>query len=261
MEKTEQRRIWLIRAGTAALLAAGAWLALRLLSGAAAPFLIAFAAAWVLHRPAEWLSRRTRIPQKAAAALTVLAGLTALGGALAGLCVLFAGEAGMLLGKVPDFVGHTLPELRRGMEEAAVGRLCAAYLRLSALTFVLLAVLLKWWVRADGAIVLAAVIAAVDLLPVLGCGTVLLPWAAGCAITGDGAAALRLLLTYAAVLVTRGVAEPRLIGGSVGLHPAASLLCVCVGLRLFGWAGMVLLPMAVMILREMHKAGTLRLWK
>lgn len=99
--------------------------------------------------------------------------------------------------------------------------------------------------RQKGAFLLALITATVDILPVLGTGTVLLPWAAALLIIGKGARALKLLILYAVITAIRQIAEPRLVGNVTGLHPALTLMCMYTGLHFAGAAGMIFLPVAV----------------
>ncbi len=88
----------------------------------------------------------------------------------------------------------------------------------------------------------ALALALVDLLPVLGVGTVLIPWAAFSFLTGRGAFALCLVLLWAAVTVVRRILEDRLVGRGLGVHPLLVLLSLCLGLHFFGGWGLLLGP-------------------
>ena len=88
----------------------------------------------------------------------------------------------------------------------------------------------------------ALLIALVDAVPVLGTGTVLLPWALIEFVQGDRLQALGLVLTYAAALLVRTVLEPRLVGRQLGLDPLLTLLCLYAGFRFWGIPGMILAP-------------------
>ena len=95
-----------------------------------------------------------------------------------------------------------------------------------------------------------ALIAVVDALPVLGSGTVLLPWAAVSLLRGSGGLAIGLTVTYAAAAFARSALEPRLLGRQIGLPPLLTLLSLYAGYRLFGLAGMILLPLAVLLAKQ-----------
>ena len=147
--------------------------------------------------------------------------------------------------------------LRRIKKEALqlLAGLVRAYVLLFGLTFVQLCAGL-WLLGVPGAPGLALLIAAVDVLPVLGVGSVLLPWAAVCAVSGQGGLALGLLVLYAVIWTVRQLCEPRLVGRQLGLHPLASLFFLYAGLRLFGLAGaLVLPPAATLVWQLVHRRG------
>ena len=101
-------------------------------------------------------------------------------------------------------------------------------------------------------------IAFVDMLPVLGTGAVLIPWSVLSFIEGNVALGIGLAVLYAAITVIRAIAEPKIVGDSIGLSPVLSLMSVYVGFKLFGAVGMILLPIAAAILRGVMAP---RLWK
>ncbi len=88
-------------------------------------------------------------------------------------------------------------------------------------------------------------IALVDILPILGCGTVLVPWALYCFALGRSGLGVALIILYLVIFILRQVLEPKIIGSSIGLHPVLSLLLVIAGLRFFGFFGMIALPLSV----------------
>lgn len=101
--------------------------------------------------------------------------------------------------------------------------------------------------RIEYALLLAAIISLVDVLPVLGTGTVLIPWALICYfVQGDVYTGTGLLISYVLITVIRQVAEPKIVGSYIGIHPLAALLAMFTGLKLFGLLGMLLLPVAVL---------------
>lgn len=92
-------------------------------------------------------------------------------------------------------------------------------------------------------LLIALLVALVDALPVLGTGSVLIPWALVCFLEGSAARALGLLGLYATAALTRSVLEPKLVGSHLGLDPLVTLMAMYCGLRLWGLGGMLLLPM------------------
>ncbi len=107
----------------------------------------------------------------------------------------------------------------------------------------------------DNFVSIAALVAIVDIFPVLGVGTVLIPWALILLITGSPVRAILMALLYVVITVVRNFIEPRIIGNQMGLHPLITLICMFVGLRLFGIIGMFCVPLAAMIVITMQKNG------
>lgn len=89
----------------------------------------------------------------------------------------------------------------------------------------------------------ATVVALVDALPVLGTGTVLIPWAAVSFLQGDLPRAIGLAGLYLTVCLTRSMLEPRLLGSHLGLDPLVTLMAIYAGYQLWGFPGMLLAPM------------------
>lgn len=93
------------------------------------------------------------------------------------------------------------------------------------------------------AFTLALLIALVDMLPILGAGTVLLPWAFYEWVTGDAYYAIGLIIIWAVVSVIRRFAEPRIISSGIGLSPITTLFSMYVGFRIFGIGGLFFAPL------------------
>lgn len=106
---------------------------------------------------------------------------------------------------------------------------------------------------------LALTIALVDALPILGVGTVLLPWAAVSLLTGEFRRALILLIIYIVVLMVRNMIEPRIVGGQLGLDPFVTLLCIYFGYRIAGFTGMFIVPVIVLTLIKLQEWGYISL--
>ena len=104
--------------------------------------------------------------------------------------------------------------------------------------------------RIDYSLLLAALISVVDILPVFGVGSVLIPWAVIMLISGNYYMGAGLLIIYGCVTVVRQIAEPRIVGGSIGLHPLVTLIFTYAGFKLFGFFGMILGPAFAIILKS-----------
>lgn len=106
------------------------------------------------------------------------------------------------------------------------------------------------------ALTMGLLIGILDLIPVLGPGTVLLPWAVWSFMTGATFFGVKLLLLYLFILVVRMILEPRVVGKNLGLHPLAVLLSMYVGLKTIGVVGLIVGPIFVIAVQAAFKAGS-----
>ncbi len=100
----------------------------------------------------------------------------------------------------------------------------------------------------------AILVALVDAFPILGTGTVLLPWSLVCLLQGNYPQAIGLLGTYAAAALTRSILEPKLVGKQLGLDPLVTLLAIYTGYKLWGFGGMLLAPILAVTLVQLLTA-------
>lgn len=161
-------------------------------------------------------------------------------------------SAFMISGKLPRlklfFRSRLSPERRKSLLETwnrlkhAASRWFTAQIKLMGVTFLLLlgGFLL---LRIRHPFLCAAGVALVDAFPVLGTGTVLIPWAIGKAIRGDRVRAVALGSLYITVSLTRSMLEPKLVSRHLGLDPLVTLAALYAGFRLWGIGGMILAPL------------------
>ncbi len=102
-------------------------------------------------------------------------------------------------------------------------------------------------------ILLAFVISFIDMLPILGVGTVLAPWGIISLCTGNTFKGVGLILLYLIILFLRQLIEPRLIGRNVGLSPLITLISAYMGYVAFGIAGVILAPFFAVIVTSVIK--------
>ncbi len=100
------------------------------------------------------------------------------------------------------------------------------------------------------ALLLALLTAVVDALPVLGTGTVLIPWALYELLTGNPSRGIGLAVTYGAVTLLRSSIQAKLLGDQLGLHPLTALAAVYAGWRLGGVWGMLLFPIGAICVKQ-----------
>lgn len=106
------------------------------------------------------------------------------------------------------------------------------------------------------AILVAILVAFLDMLPFLGTGTVLIPWAVFKLLSGDIRYAVGLVILYLVTQLVRRIIEPKLVGDSIGMNPLATLIFMYIGYRVGGVLGMILaVPIGAIVL-NFYKAGT-----
>jgi len=133
-----------------------------------------------------------------------------------------------------------------GRVKTAAKRWAVAELKLSGAVFVVTACGLLIG-RVENAISNAAAIALLDLLPIFGAGTVLVPWAGVSLLRGMKQQTFVLTATWLMGVAVREFLEPRVLGKQTGLTPLQALGCVYFGYRLFGVSGLILAPIAAAI--------------
>lgn len=150
-----------------------------------------------------------------------------------------------LMKKLPASVSSVLIDVKNDILTSVSG-MFKGYALIMLMTFVELVVGLTL-VGSEYAFMIAAITAIVDILPIFGSGTVLIPWAVFSALFGNYKKALGLAAIYLIITAVRNFAEPKIIGAEVGVHPLVMLASVFLGLSLFGAAGIVVLPLAVIV--------------
>ncbi len=153
-----------------------------------------------------------------------------------------------LLSLLPEEGRRMVERLRTGVSRTLRGWL-RAYLILLCLTFLELLVGLLILGRSYP-LLIALGIALLDLLPVLGVGTALIPWGIVMLMLGEIPVGVGLLILYAVITVVHQIVEPKLMGDHLGLHPFVSLMAMFAGLSLLGFPGMIAGPLAAVVLKD-----------
>ena len=138
-------------------------------------------------------------------------------------------------------------QLRSALESArrmrkVLGRWLLAQGKLMSITFAIVAAGLTL-LRIPSGMLWAVLVALVDALPILGTGTVLVPWSVVCFLQGDTPRTLGILGIYITASLTRSMLEPKLLGKHLGLDPLVTLMALYIGYRLWGVGGMILAPL------------------
>lgn len=136
----------------------------------------------------------------------------------------------------------------------AVGGYFRAQFKIMGVVGILLAAGLLL-MRIEYAVLWAALIALLDFLPMLGTGTVLLPWAAFCALSDALPRAAGLLVLYGVTQLTRQLIQPKMVGDSIGVDTLTTLFLLFVGYRISGILGMIIAVPAGLIVIQFYEAG------
>jgi sporulation integral membrane protein YtvI len=110
------------------------------------------------------------------------------------------------------------------------------------------------------ATILALLISIIDILPVLGTGTVLIPWSVIMFLNKNNVTGLSILALYVIITIIRQIAEPKIIGGSLGLHPLITLMSMYFGVKLVGISGLFTFPLIIIILKNLNDKKCIRLY-
>lgn len=148
---------------------------------------------------------------------------------------------------------YILGDLRR----ATFGFL-KAQLILSTITFILAFIGLTI-LKVKYAVVISLIIVVVDVLPVLGTGSVLMPWAIVSFLQSNIFLGIGLVILYLVIVVIRRILEPKVLGERIGLSAIATLISIWVGFKFMGVLGVFLLPLAFIFFKALIKVGVIRL--
>jgi sporulation integral membrane protein YtvI len=98
----------------------------------------------------------------------------------------------------------------------------------------------------------------VDLMPYLGTGAVFVPWITYAVFAEDFRLVIGLSILYGIVIVQRQIMEPKIVATNVGLDPLLTLIALFVGLKLFGFLGLILGPVLLVVINALRNAGVFR---
>ncbi len=122
--------------------------------------------------------------------------------------------------------------------------------------FILLAGFLM--TRQPYGLLLALGLSIMDFIPIIGAGTVMVPWAVIALITRDYPTAIQMMVIWGVIAMFRRVMEPKFVGDQTGLSPILSLVGIYVGMKLAGVPGMILSPILLLVLLNLSGMGMFR---
>ena len=168
----------------------------------------------------------------------------------------------LVLGFFSDSKRKSVVKTKRTATKA-ITKLLKAYVTIMAITFAEMFLglfLLKLIGVYDGSYIaiISFVTCIIDIIPVLGTGTVLIPWAVFNLIFGNFGMGIGLLVIYAVITVIRQIIEPKLVANQAGLPAIVTIMAMFLGARIFGAFGIILLPFTVIILKLLYDEGVFK---
>lgn len=160
----------------------------------------------------------------------------------------FSGKSRELLLTVKQYIVNTLFVVIR------------SYALIMSITFVELSIGLTI-IGIPNSVLIALGIAVFDILPVLGTGGIMIPWAIITLIQGDLQKAAGLVIVYVIVTIIRNILEPKIVGSQLGLHPVITLMSMYVGASLIGVVGLFGFPITLSLLKNLSDRGVIKIFK
>mgnify|MGYP001279904475 CR=1 FL=1 len=164
--------------------------------------------------------------------------------------------AAWLADKMPARIVRTVHAVWADLHRALFGFVRAQLILISITT--MLVIIGLFLLRVPYALTVGLLIGLVDLLPYLGTSIVFIPWIIYVFIEGNFKLGIGLAIVYAIVMIARHLSEPKVYSSSLGLYPLVTLISLFIGLKLFGFIGLLIGPTLVIIGLSVHRAGVLR---
>jgi len=155
--------------------------------------------------------------------------------------------------RVPAPARSFCREVRRIFMEAFGGYLKSQMI-ISFVVFVILA-LGFFAIGQPYGLLLALGFAVLDFIPIIGSGTIMVPWAVVDIIVGDYTHAVQLMVIWGIIALFRRLGEPKILGDQTGLSPILSLVGIYVGMLVGGVLGMIVGPLLLLVLINLAKLG------
>ncbi len=153
---------------------------------------------------------------------------------------------------LPHKISSDGKKLILDLKRALFGFITAQFTLLSFTTIIILIGLLI--LKVDYAITIALICGLIDFIPYLGTGSIFIPWIFYECIVGDTDFAIGLAVLYIIVIVQRQLIEPKILSSSIGLDPLTTLIALFIGYKWFGFLGLILGPIVLVIINTLHRA-------
>lgn len=164
------------------------------------------------------------------------------------ICMDFSGLNARILSFVPKSISQVVLKTVESIKRTGASYL-RAYALILLITFAeLLTGFLMIGIKYSA--VAALIIAIADMLPVIGVGSVLVPWSVVMLMRGDSYTGIGLLLICGVTCLVRQIIEPRIVGVNIGLSALETLVGMYAGMRIFGIVGMLTAPVFLLVTKN-----------
>lgn len=164
--------------------------------------------------------------------------------------------------RISAFVKSVLPEkivsgisaLKKGIF-MVIGKYLLSYSLILLITFSLMFFGFTI-LRVEHALLVAFFVALLDILPVIGVGTVLIPWSIIELTVGHNTLGISLIVLFVVNAIVRQLVEPKIVGKNLNIHPLVTLVLLYVGYSLFGLLGLIMLPVVAVSISAVLKSNS-----
>ena len=163
----------------------------------------------------------------------------------------YDGIRNFILGLLPKKLSSRMSDIRHGLI-SVMGKYIRSYGLILLITYCIIFIGLSL-LRVEHSPIIALLIAFLDILPVIGVGTVLVPWSVISLALGNRFLGIGLLLLFIVNAVLRQLIEPKILGKSLNLHPLVSLGAIYLGYAIFGFMGLFILPLVAVAVSAVLK--------
>ncbi len=105
----------------------------------------------------------------------------------------------------------------------------------------------------------ALLVTIVDILPVLGTGSVIIPMSIYEYMTGHYFQSIGLLIHYAIIITFRRIVEPKIMANAMGIGALSALISMYIGFKLTGFIGLILGPSVVIFFQALVQVGIIKI--
>lgn len=113
--------------------------------------------------------------------------------------------------------------------------------------------------QVEHALTITLFAAVVDFIPYIGTGVLFIPWILYLYAMADYQLTIGLSIIYMIVIITRQILEPRILSTNIGIHPLIILTGMFVGIQLWGFAGLLIVPIVIVLGNACHQSGILQI--